>query len=115
MTDYVVNRGLRIAYDVAGRGDEVVVLLHGLGQRRTDWEECGYVEGLAGRFQVICIDSLGHGESDAPNDCSLDRAVSVPETLLQSSTPSARQRLTSSVTRWVGGLRQPCLSTPRSA
>jgi pimeloyl-ACP methyl ester carboxylesterase len=70
MTDYAVNRGQRITYDVAGRG-EAVVLLHGLGQRRTDWGAAGYVDGLAERFQVISIDSLAHGESDAPDDCSL--------------------------------------------
>src|SRR5215217_1848985 len=71
MTDYVANRGLRIAYDVAGSGDEDVVLLHGLGQRRADWASCGYVDGLADRFRVICVDSLGHGESDSPSDCSV--------------------------------------------
>jgi pimeloyl-ACP methyl ester carboxylesterase len=71
MTDYVANRGLRIAYDVAGSGDEAVVLLHGLGQRRADWASCGYVDGLADRFRVICVDSLGHGESDSPSDCSV--------------------------------------------
>jgi pimeloyl-ACP methyl ester carboxylesterase len=69
VTDYAVNRGQRIAYDVAGGGDEAVVLLHGLSQRRTDWAACGYVEGLADQFQVICVDSLGHGESDSPDDC----------------------------------------------
>jgi pimeloyl-ACP methyl ester carboxylesterase len=71
MTDYAVNRGQRIAYDVAGGGDGAVVLLHGLGQRRTDWAVCGYVDGLGDQFQVISIDSLGHGESDSPDDCSL--------------------------------------------
>ncbi len=30
MTDYVAHRGLRIAYDIAGSGDEAVALLHGL-------------------------------------------------------------------------------------
>jgi pimeloyl-ACP methyl ester carboxylesterase len=71
MTDYAVNRGLRIAYDAAGVGAEVVVLLHGLAQRGMDWAAPGYVAGLADKFRVICIDSLGHGESDSPDDCSL--------------------------------------------
>jgi pimeloyl-ACP methyl ester carboxylesterase len=47
------------------------VLLPGLGQRRTDWTEAGYVAGLAHDFRVISIDSLGHGDSDCPADCSL--------------------------------------------
>jgi len=71
MTDYVTNRGLRIAYDVAGGGDEAVVLLRGLGQRRSDWASCGYVDVLAERSTVVCVDSLGHGDSDSPLDCSL--------------------------------------------
>jgi len=70
VTDFVSNRGFRIAYDTAGNGDEAVVLLHGLAQRRTDWASSGYVGGLVDRFRVICIDSLGHGESDAPADCA---------------------------------------------
>jgi pimeloyl-ACP methyl ester carboxylesterase len=71
MTNYGANRGCRIAFDISGSGEQTVVLLHGLGQRRIDWGTCGYVAGLADRFQVICIDSLGHGESDGPDDCSL--------------------------------------------
>jgi pimeloyl-ACP methyl ester carboxylesterase len=71
MTDFVVHRGQRIAYDCTGTGNETVVLLHGLAQRRNDWAACGYVDALADEYQVVAIDSLGHGESDSPSDCSL--------------------------------------------
>ena len=69
--DFVINRGQRIAYDVAGGGDDTVVLLPGLGTRRTDWADAGYVAGFADEFRVVSIDSLGHGDSDSPADCSL--------------------------------------------
>ena len=68
---FVINRGQRVAYDVAGGGDNTVVLLAGLGTRRTDWADAGYVAGFADEFRVVSIDSLGHGDSDSPADCSL--------------------------------------------
>ena len=69
--EYVTNRGQRIAYDVAGGGEDAVVLLTGLGTLRGCWADAGYVDGLTDSFTVITIDSLGHGDSDAPSDCSL--------------------------------------------
>jgi pimeloyl-ACP methyl ester carboxylesterase len=69
--DYVTNREQRIAFDVAGDGDDTVVLLPGLGQRRADWADAGCVAGLAHDFRVISVDSLGHGDSGCPADCSL--------------------------------------------
>jgi len=30
------------------------------------WHENGYVERLADQFKVVCVDSLGHGQSDKP-------------------------------------------------
>jgi pimeloyl-ACP methyl ester carboxylesterase len=69
--DFVINRGQRIAYDVAGGGDDTVVLLPGLGTRRTVWADAGYVAGFADEFRVVSIDSLGHGDSDSPADCSV--------------------------------------------
>src|SRR4051794_11394062 len=67
---FAENRGCRIAFDVAGVGP-TVVLQHGLGSRRVDWTQSGYVDALSDAYQVVTIDSLGHGDSDRPTDPSL--------------------------------------------
>ncbi len=48
--------GLRIAYDVAGKGP-ALLLLHGFNNDRTMWHEHGYVERLHDQFTVITIRS----------------------------------------------------------
>jgi pimeloyl-ACP methyl ester carboxylesterase len=68
VTNFIRNEGVRIAYEVEG-GGEPLVLLHGFSHSRQAWREAGFVDGLlaAGR-QVILIDLRGHGESDKPHD-----------------------------------------------
>jgi pimeloyl-ACP methyl ester carboxylesterase len=68
-TRYVTHRGQRIAYDVMGAGP-AVVLQHGLFSNRRTWHD-GYARVLAETYTIICIDSLGHGESDKPADPAL--------------------------------------------
>ena len=53
----------RIAFDVSGAGNPIL-LLHGGGGSRADWHEGGYVSRLAEEFTVIPVDLRGHGESD---------------------------------------------------
>jgi pimeloyl-ACP methyl ester carboxylesterase len=65
--EYAVNRGLRIAFEVAGEGP-AELLQHGLLSRRTTWHANGFVEALAPEFRVVTVDSLGHGDSDKPAD-----------------------------------------------
>jgi pimeloyl-ACP methyl ester carboxylesterase len=67
---FAIHRGQRIHYSLQGAGD-LIVLQHGLLLDSTSWEQGGIVEALADRFQVTCIDSLGHGLSDKPLDASL--------------------------------------------
>lgn len=58
--------GVRIHYDVVGKG-EPVVLIHGLyASAKTNWESPGTTAALAKRYQVIALDNRGHGESDKP-------------------------------------------------
>ena len=58
-----VNGGVRIAYDVRG-GGEPLLLIHGLGYARWGWEPV--LDALAERFCVIQFDNRGVGASDAP-------------------------------------------------
>lgn len=55
--------GNRIAGQIAGEGDQVVLFVHGGGQTRHAWEEA--VERVvADGMTAISIDQRGHGDSD---------------------------------------------------
>ena len=59
--------GHRLAYDELGTGDRVVVLVHGLLMRRS--MHIPLATELARRgYRVLCLDMLGHGDSDRPRD-----------------------------------------------
>lgn len=54
------------------------MLLHGFYGDRTTWRSAGYVDALAGRYRLICVDARGHGESYAPHGAEsyrIDRQV----------------------------------------
>jgi pimeloyl-ACP methyl ester carboxylesterase len=75
---YTENAGVRIHYETEGSGP-ALVLLHGFMSSLEDWATCGYLSALRPHYQVIMIDSRGHGESDKPHDeaaYTLDRRVS---------------------------------------
>lgn len=57
--------GTRIAYEVTGSGP-AIMLLHGAGQTREEWQRTNYVKRLAPEFTVISVDVRGNGESDKP-------------------------------------------------
>jgi pimeloyl-ACP methyl ester carboxylesterase len=64
-----VSSDVRIAYEVVGAGDPIV-LVHGFASSRTmNWKTPGWYRTLedAGR-QVIALDVRGHGESSKPHD-----------------------------------------------
>lgn len=70
MTKFALrNDGVRIAYEVAGEG-EPVVLVHGFASDRAqNWRGPGWYLTLNGAgYQVIALDCRGHGESDKPHD-----------------------------------------------
>jgi len=62
--------GHRIEYDDFGEGDRLLVLVHGLLMNRRMFERLG--PDLAERGnRVVCVDMLGHGRSDRPEDLRL--------------------------------------------
>jgi pimeloyl-ACP methyl ester carboxylesterase len=59
--------GYRISYDEYGSGGRPLVLIHGLLMNRRMFERLGPEIADRGN-RVICIDLLGHGRSDRPED-----------------------------------------------
>ena len=70
-TRLATHRGQSIAYTVHGpAGGDTIVLQHGWTSIKEAWD--GYVDGLAANgYRCICIDGLGHGESDKPTEAAL--------------------------------------------
>ena len=62
--------GHRIEYDSYGEGDRVIVLVHGLLMNRRMFERLGPALAKRGN-RAICVDLLGHGRSDRPEDLRL--------------------------------------------
>lgn len=64
------SRNNLIHYSVEGSGPPVI-LLHGLLSNAKSWKRWGFVDALADRYRVACVDSLGHGLSDKPSDATI--------------------------------------------
>ncbi len=62
--------GHRIEYDSYGEGERVLVLIHGLLMNRRMFDRLGPELAARGN-RVICVDMLGHGRSDRPEDLRL--------------------------------------------
>jgi pimeloyl-ACP methyl ester carboxylesterase len=60
----------RISYDSYGEGERVLVLIHGLLMNRRMFERLAPELAATGN-RVICVDLLGHGRSDRPEDLRL--------------------------------------------
>jgi pimeloyl-ACP methyl ester carboxylesterase len=63
-------QGHRIGYDEYGSGEQPIVLVHGLLMNRRMFERLGPALAERGN-RVICVDLLGHGRSDQPEDLRL--------------------------------------------
>ena len=75
MTRYrAINSGHCYHIEIHGTGDPLV-LLHGFSGAASTWR--AIIERLADRFQLIAIDLLGHGASDAPADIASYRMEAV--------------------------------------
>jgi pimeloyl-ACP methyl ester carboxylesterase len=63
-------QGHRIGFDEYGEGERPIVLIHGLLMNRRMFERLGPALAKRGN-RVICVDLLGHGRSDQPDDLRL--------------------------------------------
>jgi pimeloyl-ACP methyl ester carboxylesterase len=63
-------QGHRISFDEYGEGERPIVLAHGLLMNRRMFERLGPALAKRGN-RVICVDLLGHGRSDQPDDLRL--------------------------------------------
>ena len=67
----------RIHYELEGHGP-AVVLQHGTGGSGQAWRDRGLVDAMKDRFQLVLVDSRGHGQSDRSTnqpDYALPRRV----------------------------------------
>jgi len=62
--------GHRIEYDSHGTGERTIVLVHGLLMNRRMYDRLAPALAKRGN-RVICVDLLGHGRSDRPEDLRL--------------------------------------------
>jgi pimeloyl-ACP methyl ester carboxylesterase len=62
--------GHRIGFDEYGEGERPILLVHGLLMNRRMFERLGPALAKRGN-RVICVDLLGHGRSDQPDDLRL--------------------------------------------
>lgn len=63
--EQAISEGVRINYAEAGAGEDVVMLLPGLGMSHLTWAR--HAEALASRYRVLSVDPRGSGASDTPD------------------------------------------------
>lgn len=63
-------QGLTIRYDEYGAGERAILLVHGLLLNRRMYSRLGPALAEHGN-RVVCVDLLGHGDSDQPDDLRL--------------------------------------------
>jgi pimeloyl-ACP methyl ester carboxylesterase len=66
---YVNNRGVKIYYEVEGKGPPLV-LAHGGTLGSSGWRGSGYVDALKNDYQLVMFDFRGCGRSDKPRKAS---------------------------------------------
>lgn len=59
--------GIRLHYNEAGSGEEVLIALHGSGPGASGWSNFkGNLPAFAGRFRTLLVDQPGFGGTDKP-------------------------------------------------
>lgn len=64
MPDYMLARGTRVHYVVAGSGGPLVLMLHGIGSNSRSFRR--QVEALTDAYTVVAWDAPGYGRSEDP-------------------------------------------------
>ena len=59
---YLIYKKQKLRYNLEGKGDKVIIFLHGFMEDLTYWKK--YSKELSKKYKVISIDLLGHGESE---------------------------------------------------
>jgi len=77
----ISNNGVRISYEVVGRG-RPLILLHGWSGDRSLWTVAGYVEDLSRDHLLLAVDLRGHGASDKPHEPAAYRTGAVTSDVL---------------------------------
>lgn len=66
---YANNDGVKIYYEVEGKGPPLV-LAHGNSRTLDYWRTYGYAGALKHDFTLVLFDARGHGRSDKPHETS---------------------------------------------
>ena len=80
MTRHEVRPGFSLNVDISGRGP-AVILLHGFTGSTLGWDE--YRRLLNERFTTYCVDMVGHGDSDKPEDVDRYRMPAAVDDVLR--------------------------------
>lgn len=64
---YVSNSGVRIHYEVEGKGP-ALIMQHGFAATCWTWRDFNYAPELGESYKIIRVDARAHGESDKPRE-----------------------------------------------
>ena len=78
MVEYRIVREIKLAFEWAGNGEELIVFLHGVGADRTGWEPQVKFFSNAG-YSVAAIDMRGSGLSQARDENGLALPISIAD------------------------------------
>lgn len=67
---YIDRDGMKIYYQVEGKGPAIVMLYGGMGLM-DNWYKYSFVDSLKQNYQLVLIDLRGHGKSAKPHDPEL--------------------------------------------
>lgn len=60
------HKGLNLCYEIQGRGETALLLIHGLGGNNKVWKY--QIDYFSSKFQIVTVDLFGHGDSSKEID-----------------------------------------------
>lgn len=73
MPNFITSSGIRLNYDVQGKG-RPIIFLHGWGMSSRVWRE--QVNEFSNRYRTVTMDFRGHGSSEPSDDYSFEALAS---------------------------------------